>query len=182
MLDKDIESVLISQTDIQNIVSRLGREITRDYHDRFPIVLGLLKGCVPFMAELLKVLDFHLEVAFMNVSSYHGGIESTGDVRIDMDLASPVKGRHVLLTEDIIDTGRTIKAVSDLLLYRGAASVKVVTLMDKPEGRIKDFVPDYIGRSIPKIFVVGFGLDYEERYRNLPYVGVLKEHVYTTKE
>ncbi len=179
MLEKDIEKVLVSENEIKEIIHRLSTEIMQDYHDKFPLFVGLLKGCVPFMSDLLKELDMHLEVAFMNVSSYHGGIESTGDVKIDMDLGTPVKGRHVLLTEDIVDTGRTINAVVDLLKYRGALSVNVVTLVDKPEGRIIDFVPRYVGIEIPKVFVVGYGLDYEERYRNLPYVGVLKPEVYS---
>ncbi len=179
MLEKDIEKVLVSEKEIEEIVTKLSKQITDDYHDKYPLVVGLLKGCVPFMSDLLKELDMHLEVAFMNVSSYHGGIESTGDVKIDMDLGTPVKGRHVLLTEDIVDTGRTINAVVDLLRYRGALSVNVVTLIDKPAGRIIDFNPKYVGIEIPKVFVVGYGLDYEERYRNLPYVGVLKPEIYT---
>ena len=182
MLEKDIEKVLVSEEEIKQIIKNLSVQIFRDYHDKYPLVVGLLKGCVPFMSDLLKKLDMHLEVAFMNVSSYHGGIESTGDVKIDMDLGTAVKGRHVLLTEDIVDTGRTINSVVDLLKYRGALSVKVVTLIDKPAGRVTEFNPEYIGIEIPKVFVVGYGLDYEERYRNLPYVGVLKPEIYTTKE
>lgn len=182
MLDNDIERVLISQEEIQDIVKKLGKDIVEDYKDKFPIVLGLLKGCVPFMADLLKTLDMHLEIAFMNVSSYHGGIESTGDVKIDMDLDTTVKDRHILIAEDIVDSGRTIQAVVDLLKYRGAKSVKVVTLMDKPTGRVIDFVPEYIGKTIPKAFVVGYGLDYEEKYRNIPYVGTLKPKIYLSEE
>lgn len=182
MLDNDIERVLISQEEIQDIVKKLGKTIVEDYKDKFPIVLGLLKGCVPFMADLLKTLDMHLEIAFMNVSSYHGGIESTGDVKIDMDLDTTVKDRHILIAEDIVDSGRTIQAVVDLLKYRGAKSVKVVTLMDKPTGRVIDFVPEYIGKTIPKAFVVGYGLDYEEKYRNIPYVGTLKPKIYLSEE
>ena len=182
MLNNDIEQVLISQDEIKLIAKRLGEEITRDYHDKYPIVLGLLKGCIPFMAELVKHLDFHLEMDFMNVSSYHGGIESSGDVKIDMDLGTPVKNRHVLITEDIVDSGRTIQSVAELLKYRGAKSVKVVTLMDKPSGRVIEFNPEYIGKTIPKAFVVGYGLDYQEKYRNLPYVGTLKKSIYMTKE
>lgn len=182
MLDKDIERVLISQKEIKDIVESLGKTIVADYKDKFPIVLGLLKGCVPFMADLLKTLDMHLEIAFMNVSSYHGGIKSTGDVKIDMDLDTTVKGRHILIAEDIVDSGRTIQAVVDLLKYRGAKSVKVVTLMDKPTGRVIDFVPEYIGKTIPKAFVVGYGLDYEEKYRNIPYVGTLKPKIYLSEE
>ena len=182
MLDKDIEQVLISEEEISSICKRLGQQITKDYENEFPIVLGLLKGCVPFMSDLVKHISIHVEMAFMNVSSYHGGIESSGDVKIDMDLSSPVKNRHVLIAEDIVDSGRTIQSVVDLLKYRGAKSVRVAALLDKPDGRVIDFVPDYIGKTIPKAFVVGYGLDYEEKYRNLPYVGTLKPEIYTTKE
>lgn len=178
MLEKDIERVLVTQDQIKEIAKSLGKTLTEDYQDKFPLVVGLLNGCVPFMGVLLGEIDTHLEVGFMDVSSYHGGIASSGDVKILKDLEISVSNRHILLAEDIVDTGRTIKVIRDLLLYRGAASVKVVTLLDKPTGRIVEFVPDYIGTTIPKEFVVGFGLDYEEKYRNLPYVGILKPEVY----
>lgn len=179
MLEKDIEKVLVSEKEIEAICERLGKQITHDYHDKYPIILGLLKGCVPFMSDLVKHLDMHLELAYMNVSSYHGGIESTGDVKIEMDLSIPVKNRDILIAEDIVDSGKTIRAVVDLLKYRGAKSVKVCTLLDKPEGRVLDFNPEYIGTTIPKAFVVGYGLDYDEKYRNLPYVGTLKKEIYS---
>ncbi len=182
MLEKDIEKILISENEIKAIVERLGKELTDDFHDKFPIFLGLLKGCVPFMADLIKQLDWPLEIAFMNISSYHGGTESSGEVKIDMDLGTPVKNRHVVITEDIVDSGRTIQSVVELLKYRGAKSVSVATLMDKPEGRVLDFTPHYIGKSIPKAFVVGYGLDYQEKYRNLPYVGTLKPKIYMSEE
>jgi hypoxanthine phosphoribosyltransferase/bifunctional protein TilS/HprT len=115
----------------------------------------------------------------MDVSSYHGGIESSGDIKIKKDLDVAVQDRHIIIAEDIVDTGRTIKVIMDLLKYRGAKSVSVVTLLDKPEGRVVKLDPEYIGMTIPKEFVVGYGLDYEEKYRNLPYVGVLKKEVYS---
>ena len=115
----------------------------------------------------------------MAVSSYHGGIQSSGDVKIKYDLEHPIAGRDIIIVEDIVDTGSTLKTITELLLHRKAASVKVVTLLDKPAGRKVEFVPDYIGKTIPKKFVVGYGLDYNELYRNLPYVGVLKPSVYT---
>lgn len=179
MLEKDIEAVLVSEKEIEVICEDLGKKITNDYKDKFPIILGLLKGCVPFMSDLVKHLDMHLELAYMNVSSYHGGIESSGDVKIEMDLSIPVKNRDILIAEDIVDSGKTIRAVVDLLKYRGAKSVKVCTLLDKPEGRVLDFTPEYIGTTIPKAFVVGYGLDYDEKYRNLPYVGTLKKEIYS---
>ncbi len=178
MLEKDIERVLVSQEEIFEIAKKMGKQLTEDYKDKFPLVIGLLKGCVPFMGYLLTEMDIHLEVGFMDVSSYHGGIESTGDVQILKDLGIPVHNRHIIITEDIVDTGKTIKVIRDLLLYRGAKSVTIATLLDKPAGRIVNLTPEYIGTIIPKEFVVGFGLDYEEKYRNLPYVGVLKPEVY----
>ena len=179
MLEKDIERVLVSEEEIAEITERLGKELSEEYKDKFPIVVGLLKGCMPFMGQLITNMDIHLELGFMDVSSYHGGIESTGDIKIKKDLDVPVQDRHIILAEDIVDTGRTIKVVMDLLKYRGAASVSVVTLLDKPAGRVVTLDPEYIGVTIPKEFVVGYGLDYEEKYRNLPYVGILKPEVYT---
>jgi hypoxanthine phosphoribosyltransferase len=181
MLHKDIEEVLVSQDEIKTIIKTLGATLTEDYAHKKPLFVGLLKGCVPFISDLLKVLDFMLEVDFMDVSSYHGGLESSGDVKIDKDLSTAVKGRHVILAEDIVDSGRTIQAIRSMLLYRGAASVRVVTLLDKPKGRVVELQPDYIGRTIPDAFVVGYGLDYKEFYRNLPYVGTLKPSVYQTE-
>ena len=179
MLEKDIEKVLVSEAQIEEIATRLGEIITEEYKDKFPIVVGLLKGCMPFMGKLITKIDCHIELGFMDVSSYHGGIQSSGDIKITKDLDIPVQGRHVILAEDIVDTGRTIKVVMDLLKYRGAKSVSVVTLLDKPEGRVVVLDPEYIGVTIPKEFVVGYGLDYEEKYRNLPYVGVLKKEIYS---
>lgn len=179
MLDKDIERVLVSAEDIEEIATRLGKQLTEEYKDKFPIVIGLLKGCVPFMGKLITKMDCHIELGFMDVSSYHGGIESSGDIKIKKDLDIAVQDRHVIIAEDIVDTGRTIKVIQELLKYRGAKSVSVVTLLDKPAGRVVNLDPEYIGVTIPKEFVVGYGLDYEEKYRNLPYVGVLKKEVYS---
>lgn len=179
MLDKDIEKVLLSKDEIDAIAKKLGEQLTKEYKGKFPIVVGLLKGCVPFMGNLITHMDMHLELGFMDVSSYHGGIESSGDIKIKKDLDVAVQNRHIIIAEDIVDTGRTIKVIMDLLKYRGAKSVSVVTLLDKPEGRVVKLDPEYIGMTIPKEFVVGYGLDYEEKYRNLPYVGVLKKEVYS---
>ncbi|XMB71631.1 hypoxanthine phosphoribosyltransferase [Mycoplasmatota bacterium WC30] len=179
MLERDIERILVSQEEIQTICVRLGKQITEDYNGKTPLVIGLLKGCMPFMSELMKNLDLYLEIELMGVQSYHGGTASTGDVKITRDLDIPVKGRDIIIAEDIVDTAKTISIITKLLKYRGAKSVEVVTLLDKPAGRVVEFTPKYIGTTIPKEFVVGFGLDYDERYRNLPYVGVLKKAVYT---
>lgn len=179
MLEKDIEKVLLSKEEIDAVAEKLGKQIAEDYKDEFPIVVGLLKGCVPFMGNLITHMDIHIELGFMDVSSYHGGIESSGDIKIKKDLDIPVQDRHIIIAEDIVDTGRTIKVVKDLLLYRGAKSVAVATLLDKPAGRVVELVPEYIGSEIPNEFVIGYGLDYDEKYRNLPYVGVLKKEVYS---
>ena len=129
------------------------------------------------MADLIRAIDLKLEVDYLAVSSYQGK-ESTGDVKIRLDLTESVYGKHVLIAEDIVDTGTTIVTVKKLLKYRGAASVKIVTLLDKPEGRLMECHPDYIGTTVPNEFVVGYGLDFNEKYRNLPYVGVLKPQAY----
>ena len=179
MLEKDIQKVLVSAEEIQDITVRLGKQLSEDYKDKFPLVIGLLKGCIPFMGELMQQMDIHLELGFMDVSSYHGGIESSGDIKIEKDLGIPVHDRHIILTEDIVDTGRTLSVIVELLKFRGAASVEIVTLLDKPTGRVVEIKPKYIGTTVPNEFVVGYGLDYEEKYRNLPYVGVLKPEVYT---
>lgn len=177
-MHQDIEKVLVSSKEIDEILVNLGNQITADYKDKKPLFLGLLKGCIPFMPDLLKHINLKVEMIYMDVSSYHGGIESSGDIKINYDATTNVSGRDVILVEDIVDTGRTINTVVDLLKYRGVNSVRVVTLLDKPEGRIVPFKPDYIGITIPKEFVVGYGLDYNELYRNLPYIGILKPSIY----
>ena len=181
-MHNDISNVLVSEIEIDEICQTLGQQINQDYKDKNPILIGLLKGCIPFMSDLAKKIELKVDMAYMSVSSYHGGISSSGDVKIKMDLDITVKDRHVLIVEDIVDTGNTIVTIVELLKHRGAKSVEIVTLLDKPEGRLKPYEPKYVGRTIPKLFVVGYGLDYNEYYRNLPYVGVLKPEVYTNKE
>lgn len=174
----DIEEVLISNDQIIEKCKELGKIISNDYQGKNPLLVGLLKGCVPFMAELMKHLDIYLEIDFMDVSSYIG-TESSGRLVFEKDLSSDVKGRHLLIVDDIVDTGLTLKEVTQVLKARGAASVEIVALLDKPEGRkTNDVYPKYVGYTIPKKFVVGFGLDYNQQYRNLPYIGILKESVY----
>jgi len=181
-MHNDISEILVSEQEIDNICTDLGQTLTNDYKDKNPILIGLLKGCVPFMSDLSKKIALKVDMAYMSVSSYHGGISSSGDVKIKMDLDISVKDRHVLIVEDIVDTGNTIVTIVELLKHRGALSVEIVTLLDKPEGRLKPYVPKYVGKTIPKLFVVGYGLDYNEYYRNLPYVGVLKPEVYSSEE
>ncbi|HFR3746863.1 TPA: hypoxanthine phosphoribosyltransferase, partial [Streptococcus suis] len=177
--DKDIKKILVSEEEIVAKCKELGQILATDYADKNPILVGILKGSIPFMAELMKHIDAHVETDYMVVSSYHGGTESSGTVKIIKDLDNSVAGRHIIFVEDIIDTGRTLKELKELFALRQAASIKIATLLDKPEGRVVEIEPDYTCFTIPNEFVVGFGLDYDENYRNLPYVGVLKEEVYT---
>ncbi len=179
MLDKDIKKILVSEEEIFEKSKELGQIIAKEYADKKPLLVGILKGSIPFMAELIKHIDTHIETDYMVVSSYHGGTESSGTVKIVKDLDNSVAGRHIIFVEDIIDTGRTLKELKELFALRQAASIKIATLLDKPEGRVVEIEPDYTCFTIPNEFVVGFGLDYDENYRNLPYVGVLKEEVYT---
>lgn len=174
----DIKKILVTHDQIVERSKELAKEITLAYKDRkAPLLVALLKGSIPFLAEFMKHLNMDIEVDFMDVSSYEG-TESIGDVRILKDLDQSVKGDNILLVEDIVDTGKTLKQVSKMLYNKGANSVEIVTLLDKPERRLVDVKADYIGFVIPNEFVVGFGLDYNEKYRNLPYVGVLKDELY----
>ena len=179
MLEQEIEKVLVSHEEIVAAAEKLGAQLTEEYQGQNPILVGILKGSIPFFAELIKHIDTHIETDYMIVSSYHGGTESSGSVKIIKDLDQDIKGRHVLFIEDIIDTGRTLKDLLELFQDREPASLKIATLLDKPEGRVVEIEPDYTCYTIPNEFVVGFGLDYKENYRNLPYVGVLKEEIYT---
>lgn len=174
----DIEKVLLSNEEIVAISKKIGAEITLEYADKKPILIGLLKGCVPFMAELIKHVKCPMEMDFMDVSSYRG-VMSTGAITIIKDLEVSIKGRHIIIVEDVIDSGLTIQEVINLLNKRGASSIEVATLLDKPESRkVKCQKPKWVGTIIGPEFVVGFGLDYDELYRNLDYVGVLKKSVY----
>ncbi|MBU1141273.1 MAG: hypoxanthine phosphoribosyltransferase [Firmicutes bacterium] len=177
-MDNDIAEILVPQDEIVDICKNLGAQLTTDYAGKQPILIGLLKGCMPFMSDLSRQINLKFDMAYMSVSSYHGGIASSGDVKIKMDLDISIKGRDVLIVEDIVDTANTIVTIIELFKHRGAKSVKTVTLLDKPAGRLRPFQPDYVGKIIPKAFVVGYGLDYDEYYRNLPYVGILKPEVY----
>lgn len=172
-LHPDVEKVLVSDTQIAERCVELGKEIANYYKGEVPIAVGLLKGSVPFMAQLVKNVPGDIEMDFMDVSSY-SGTEST-EVKIIKDLECSIKGRSILLVEDIIDTGKTIKVVKELLYSKGAKDVKIVALLDKPEGRKVEIDADWIGFSIPDEFVIGYGLDYNQKYRNLPYVGVIKK-------
>lgn len=179
MLEQDIKKILISHDEIVTAARELGQKLTEDYQGKNPILVGILKGSVPFMAELIKHIDTHIELDFMLVSSYHGGTSSSGVINIIKDMDQDIKGRDILFVEDIIDTGKTLKSLKELVEGRQPASVKIATLLDKPEGRLVEIEADYTCFTIPNEFVVGYGLDYDENYRNLPYIGVLKEEVYS---
>lgn len=172
-MHKDIEKILVTEEQIINKCRDLGQTISKEYDGKLPICIGLLKGSVPFLAELIKYISIDIEIDFMDVSSYSGTEQS--DVRIIKDLETPIRDKDVIVVEDIVDTGRTFEKVKALLLAKGAKSVKIVSLLDKKERREVDVVPDYVGFEIPDEFVIGFGLDYNEKYRNLPYIGVIKK-------
>lgn len=174
----DIEKILITEEEIQEKCREFGSKLTEEYEGRFPLVVGVLKGAMLFMGDLVKHIDTHVEMDFLDVSSYGKGMVSSGEVKIVKDLDTSVEGRDVILVEDIIDSGLTLSYLVKLFYYRKAKSVKVVTLLDKPEGRKVDLVPDMVGFNVPNAFVVGYGLDYAERYRNLPFIGVLKPEIY----
>lgn len=174
-----VEKVLVTHEEIVERCEELGKKITEDYQKKgsTPLLVALLKGSVPFLAEIIKHIDLDIQFDFMDVSSYEG-TQSIGDIRIVKDLDCSVKDVSILLVEDIVDTGRTLKEVTRLLMSKGAKDVKVVSLLDKPDRRVLDITADYVGFEIPNEFVIGFGLDYEQKFRNLPYVGVLKPEVY----
>ena len=178
MLHKDVESVLISQEKLENIVKSLAKQIEKDYNDKEFIMVGLLKGSMVFMADLMKQIDLDFSIAFMIASSYGSGTESSGKVKIVSDLTLSCEKKDILIVEDIIDSGNTLNFVINYLMTKGANSVRVCTLCDKPSRRKVPLTPDYCGAEIPDEFIVGYGLDYAERYRNLPYIGILKRSVY----
>ena len=174
----DIKRVSVSKEEIQEICSRIGKQISKDYEGKCPVFIGLLKGCNPFMVDLLKEVTVHCTIDYLDVSSYNG-TSSTGVVVIHQDFRTDVKGRDVIIVDDILDSGRTLQEVKKLILKRGANSIKLCVLLDKPEGRVVDMQADYVGGLVPNEFVVGYGLDYNEKYRNLPFIGVLKEEIYS---
>ena len=182
MLQKDIEEILISEERLQEKARELGEILTTDYKDKYPLAIGVLKGAMPFMGDLMKRFDGYVEMDFMDVSSYGNATVSSGEVKIVKDLNASVEGRDLLIIEDIIDSGLTLSYLVDLFKYRKANSIKIVTLLDKPSGRKVDLKADYIGFEVPDAFVVGYGLDFAEKYRNLPYIGILKPAVYSEEQ
>ena len=180
MMRDDIQRVLLSEEELSSKIKEMGREISDDYRDCEDLLcISVLKGSVVFLADLIRAMDIHTEIDFMIVSSYGAGTSSSGVVKIVKDLDISIEGRDILIIEDILDSGKTLHYLKGLLEGRGVKSIKICTLLDKPARREADISPDYVGFVIPDEFVVGFGLDYAERYRNLPYIGVLKSEVYS---
>lgn len=178
-MDQDILKVLLSQEDIQRRVQELGDAIYDNFRDKDPMFVGVLNGCFIFMADLVRASQMKSELEFISVSSYQNGTRSTGVVQITRDLQRDITGRHIIVVEDILDSGNTLYFLKNYLLTKGAASITIVTLLDKPARREKPIVADYAGFEVPDEFVVGYGLDYAQQYRNMPYIGVLKPEIYS---
>lgn len=179
MIKDDIKEVLLSEDDIQNIVNRLGKQITEDYKDKNLLMISILKGSVVFMSDLMRAINTTCRIDFMCVSSYGSATKSSGNVKIIKDLDIDLNGYDVLLVEDILDSGNTLHYIRGLLAQRGAKSIRICTFLDKPTRRTADVRADYVGFEIGDEFVVGYGLDFDEKYRNLPFLGVPHPYVYS---
>lgn len=178
MLD-DIKDVLFSEEQMHEMIKRMGEEITRDYAGKNLLLVSILKGSVIVMADLMREIKAHAEIDFMAVSSYGSDTKTSGTVRIIKDLDRDIAGYDVLIVEDILDSGKTLSYLMEILSARNPNSIKICTLFDKPHRReVKDIAADYVGGTVPDEFIVGYGLDYNQKYRNLPFVGILKERVY----
>ena len=178
MMKNDIQEVLFSEQQLADKVAELGARISADYAGKDPLIVSVLKGSYVFMADLTRRISIPCNVDFMAVSSYGAGTKTTGEVQIIKDIGSKTDGRHLIIVEDILDSGVTLSFLMKVLKARGAASIRLCTLLSKPERRKVDVPVDYLGFEIPDAFVVGYGLDYAEKYRNLPYIGILKPSVY----
>lgn len=180
-MNKDVEKILVTEDELHKIARKLGEQITKDYKGKKLLIVGVLKGSVYFLTDLTRYIDLPCNIDFMQASSYGSSTVSSGNIKITKDISEDLTGFDVLLVEDILDTGNTLKHIYDMLITRNPESVAVVTLLDKPERRIADITADYIGVDVPNEFVVGYGLDYNQYYRNLPYIGVLKKEIYEQK-
>ena len=178
MIDPDVEEILLSSEQVQARVAELGAQLAVDYAHRDPVLVSVLKGSIIFLADLVRAMPIPLSIDLMEVSSYGASTESSGQVRILKDLSTSIEGREVVVVEDIIDTGLTLNYLLRYLHDKGPASIKICCLLDKPARRLAEIEIDYRGFTIPDRFVIGYGLDYGERYRNLPYIGVLRPSVY----
>ena len=177
-MHEHVESILYSEEQLRQRVKELGTQITADYAGKEPVLASVLRGSYIFMADLTRAIDLPVTVDFMAVSSYGAGTKSSGQVEIKKDLSDSIEGRDLIIVEDILDSGNTLFYLMEILKARKPASIRICTLMDKPDRRTQPIVADYVGFTIPDAFVVGYGLDYNEKYRNLPYVGILKPSVY----
>ena len=178
MMEKDIQEVLFSEEQLKNRVAELAAMIEKDYEGKEIMLISVLRGSFVFMADLCRAINLHCTVDFMSVSSYGKGTKSSGQVQITKDLSEDITGCHVIVVEDILDSGNTLSYLLKMLQNRNPASIRLCTLLDKPERREKQVEVHYSGFTIPDAFVVGYGLDYAEKYRNLPYIGILKPEVY----
>lgn len=178
-MNNDISCVLLDESKIASIVDNIAQKINDDYNEQELTVIGILKGSVIFLADLFRKLNFKCSLDFMAASSYGSSTVSGGNVKITKDISSDITGKHVLIVEDILDTGNTLSYIKDCLAKKNPLSIKICTLFDKPSRRKQPVSPDYVGRTIPDLFIVGYGLDYDEKYRNLPYIGVLKPEIYS---
>lgn len=179
---RDVEKILLSEDEIRDIVVDLGKRITEEYKDSQKplVVIIILKGSLIFASDLIRRIDMPLEIEFMKVSSYGAGTKNSGEIKIHLDLnRENLENYNILIIEDIVDSGRTLSRLTQLLKNRNANNVKTCTLLDKPSRREVDFVPDFCGRTIPDEFVIGYGLDFDEKYRNMPFVGILKREIYS---
>ena len=178
MLEKDIQEVLFSEEQLKKRVEEIGKQIQQDYAGKEIMLIAVLRGSFVFMADLCRAIDLPCTLDFMSVSSYGKGTSSSGQVQITKDLSSDISGKHIIVVEDILDSGNTLSYLLKLLEQRNPASIRLCTLLDKPDRRVKQVEVHYTGFSIPDAFVVGYGLDYAEKYRNMPYIGILKPEVY----
>ncbi len=177
----DIAKVLFTEEQIAEIVQNMGKQISEDYKGKNLFMVSVLKGSLPFMADLMRAITIPCTIDFLSVSSYGSGTATSGEVRILKDLGTTLEGKDLLVVEDILDSGFTLSYLLKTMAARNPASVRLCTFLDKPERRRVDIRADYVGASVPDEFIVGYGLDYDEKYRNLPYVGVLKREIYETK-
>lgn len=178
-MHNDVLKILLTEEKIDHIVKELGKRISKDYKGKNLVLVSILKGSVVFMADLMRAIDIPCTIDFMVVSSYGNGTESSGVVKIIKDLDTDLSGKDLLIVEDILDTGRTLSSLRKILEMRNPSSIKICTFLDKPDRRLSDIKADYVGARIPDAFVVGYGLDYDEIYRNIPYVGILKPEIYS---
>lgn len=176
---QDIEKIIITEEDIRNKIIELGKTLTENYKGKRPIIIGILRGAIIFMSDIIREIDTPIEIEFLSVSSYGSSTQSSGVVKIRKDIDTDILDRHVIIVEDIVDTGLTLKYIYDYLQQHNPKSISICTLLDKPDAHKTDLKIDYVGFNIGNGFVVGYGLDYAEQYRNLPYIGILKKEIYS---